>query len=102
MGPIGWPETSVFNYQAALRNIPEERRSQQTLFLINIQRETSNIQREKNHTRIRHGTAVDIQESPSITETGSPSKSLYSLVSDPKEDFSIQYQFSFIPFFMCA
>ena len=25
-GPIGCPETSVANYQSALRNIPEERR----------------------------------------------------------------------------
>ena len=33
-----------------------------------------------------------------ITASASPSKSLQSLVSDPNEDFSVQYQFSFTPF----
>jgi hypothetical protein len=28
MWPIGCPETSVTNYQSALRNIPEERKTQ--------------------------------------------------------------------------
>jgi len=27
MGPLGYPETSVRNYQSTLRMIPEERRS---------------------------------------------------------------------------
>jgi hypothetical protein len=31
MGPIGFPETSVTNYQYTLRNIPEERRSHWSL-----------------------------------------------------------------------
>jgi hypothetical protein len=29
MGPIGCPETSVNSYQSTLRDIPEERRSQE-------------------------------------------------------------------------
>jgi hypothetical protein len=33
-----------------------------------------------------------------ITKSWRPSKSLQSLVSDPNEDFPIQYQFSFTPF----
>jgi hypothetical protein len=35
MGPIGCPETSVQNYHSTLRNIAEERRSQD---LIDLQR----------------------------------------------------------------
>jgi len=27
MGPIGYPETSIWNYHSTLRNFPEERRS---------------------------------------------------------------------------
>ena len=34
MGPIGCPETSVTNYQYALCNIPEERKSQLYLCLL--------------------------------------------------------------------
>jgi hypothetical protein len=34
MGPIGCPETSVQNYRSALRNMPEERRSQKHWLLL--------------------------------------------------------------------
>jgi len=33
MGPIGCPETSVTNYQSTVRNIPEDRRPQITIFV---------------------------------------------------------------------
>jgi len=34
MGPIGCPETSVRNYQYSLRNIPEERSSQENIIFV--------------------------------------------------------------------
>jgi len=36
MGPIGCPETSITNHQPALRNIPEERRYQEWVFLVHL------------------------------------------------------------------
>ena len=34
MGPVGFSETSVNDYQSTLRNIPEERRYSNTLFYV--------------------------------------------------------------------